>query len=77
MKLIEVDPAATETVEGTVNVAALLESVMVAPPVGAVFDNVTEQIAVPPADRLVGEQETSVRLGLATREIEVVAELPL
>ena len=58
VKPADADPAATDTVAGTVNAVALLESVMVAPPLGAVFDNVTEQAAVPPGFRLVGEQET-------------------
>ena len=62
---------------GTVNTAALLERLMVAPPAGAAFDSVTEQIAVPPDVRLVGEQETRVTLELATREIEALAEPPL
>ena len=76
LKLADVEPAAIETVAGTVKAAALLERLMVAPPVKAALDNVTEQADVPPPVRLVGEQEISVTLGLAVREIEAVAELP-
>jgi hypothetical protein len=77
VKLADVAPAATETVAGTVNAAALPDRLMVAPPVGAPFDNVTEQAAVPPPDRLAGEQETSVTVVWVVRAIETEAELPL
>jgi len=35
LKVPEIDPAATVTVAGTVSAAALLDSVTLAPPVGA------------------------------------------
>ena len=77
VKLAEVEPAATVTVAETVNAAALLDRLTVAPPVRAAFDNVTEQVDVPAEVKLVGEQETALTVGLATKEIEVLAELPL
>ena len=77
VKLAEVEPEATVTVAGTVNGAALLESVITAPPAGAAFDSVTEQAEVSPGFWLVGEQETWLTTVFAIREIDVFAELPL
>jgi hypothetical protein len=56
---------------------ALLERLTVTPPAGAAFDKVTEQAEVPPGFRLVGEHDTCVTTRAATREIDVLAELPL
>ena len=76
-KLTDVEPVGTETVAGTVNASALLERLMVAPPAGAALDSVTEQAAVPVGFKLVGEQETEVRMVMAINEIDAVEELPL
>jgi hypothetical protein len=77
VKLAEIEPVDIVTVAGTVNVAALLDRLTVAPPVTAAFDRVTEQAEVPAGVRLDGKQETPVTVGLATKEIEVSTELPL
>jgi hypothetical protein len=77
VKLADVEPAPTETVCGTVSGPALLERFTVAPPAGAAFDNVTEQAEVPPGPRLAGVHETCVTTVAATREMDVLAELPL
>jgi len=77
VKLAEIEPVDIVTVAGTVNAAALLDRLTVAPPVTAAFDRVTEQAEVPAEVRLDGEQETPVTVGLATKEIEVSTELPL
>ena len=61
--MTEVDPEATVTAAGTVNAAALLDRLTVAPPVSAAFDRVTEQVVVPPEIRVVGEQETELTVG--------------
>ena len=50
------DPAATDTLVGTVTELLLLESNTVAPPVGAAFVSVTVQLANPPLDRADGVQ---------------------
>ena len=47
MKRLEVWPAATVTLEGTVRLVLLLESDTANPPVGAAPVNVTEQEALP------------------------------
>jgi hypothetical protein len=77
VKLADVEPAGTWTAGGTVTPAGLLDRLMVAPPVGAAFDNVAEQAAVPPGDRLAGEQETKLTIVLVARAIETEAEPPL
>jgi hypothetical protein len=77
VKLADVEPAATETVWGTVSGAALLERLTVAPPAGAAFDKITEQAEVPPEFRLVGEHDTCVTTVFAINEIDTLAELPL
>ena len=75
--MAEVEPAGTDTVAGTVSTAALLERLMVAPPVRAAFDKVTEHAEMPDAVRVAGEHEAAETVGVATREIEVLAELAL
>jgi hypothetical protein len=77
LKLADVEPAGADTVAGTVSAGALLERLIVAPPVGAAFDRVTEQTEVAPESRLVGEQETELIVGLTTKEIDELLELPL
>jgi len=65
------------TAVGTVSTVTLLDRLIVAPPVNAAFERVTEQVEVPPESRLVGEQENELIVGLTSREIEVLEELPL
>jgi len=77
VKLTEVEPEDTVTAVGTINVATLLDRLTIAPPVNAAFESVTEQVEVPPESRLVGEQENELIVGLTSREIEVLEELPL
>jgi len=77
VKLAEVEPEDTVTAVGTVSTLTLLDRLIVAPPVSAGFERVTEQVDVPPERRLVGEQEKELIVGFTTREIEVLAELPL
>ena len=77
VNLVEVEPEDIGAVAGTVNAAALLDRLTVAPPVSAGLDRVTVQVAVPPESRLVDEQENELIVGLTTREIDVLAEVPL
>src|SRR5689334_20518226 len=77
VKLADVAPKDTVTAAGTMNVAALLNRLISAPPVNAAFESVTEQVEVPPESRLVGEQENELIVGLTNNEIEVLEELPL
>ena len=56
-------PAATATVPGAVRSGLLLASVMLVPPGGAAFVNVTVQLAVAPAFRLAGAQVTEDIVG--------------
>jgi len=77
VKFAEVEPADMVIVAGTGNTAALLDRLTIAPPVNAAFESVSEQVAVPPEIRLVGEQETELTVGLVSREIDEFAELPL
>ena len=66
-------PATTVTEAGTVNAAALLDSVTVAPPV---FDTVTVQVELPPDPRLAGAH-VSVLTTVAVASVMVaVAVLP-
>ena len=64
-----VPPAATVTDVGTVNAAALLDRIIVAPPV---FDSVTVQVELPPDPRLVGTQASELS---ATGDISVIAAI--
>ena len=77
VKLAEVEPEDTVTAVGTINVATLLDRLTIAPPVNAAFESVSEQVAVPPEIRLVGEQEMELTVGLVSREIDEFAEVPL
>ena len=65
------EPTAIET--GTVNAAALLDSVTVAP---AALDTVTVQVALPPDPRLVGLHVSPLTNTGAAREIVAVCVLP-
>ena len=77
VKFAEVAPDATFTDAGTVNAAALLESVTVMPPEPAACERVTVQADVPPEPRLVGLHDTWLTVVAATSEIDAVRELPL
>jgi hypothetical protein len=80
VKLAEVAPAATLTETGTVNAAALLDSVTAIPPEPAGCEIVTVQVDVPPELRPVGLHDrrvTVVTVVTATSEIDAVCELPL
>ena len=77
VKFAEVAPDATFTEAGTVNAAALLESVTVMPPDPAACESVTEHAEVPPELRLVGLHETRLTVVGAASEIDAVLELPL
>jgi len=77
LKVAVVEPAATVADAGTVSAVALLESVTLAPPVGAAWVRVTVHVLVECGPRLVGLQlreETCtatgvVRLMLAVAEV--------
>jgi hypothetical protein len=69
--VVLLDPTTTEA--GTVNAAALLDSVTVAPPV---FDTVTVQVALPPDAKLAGLHVTPLSSTGATSEIVAVSVLP-
>src|ERR1039457_5354294 len=64
-------PTPTVTEEGTVNAAALLDSVTVAPPD---FDTVTVQVELPPDPRLAGAHASALSTTGATSEIASVCE---
>jgi hypothetical protein len=70
-------PGATNTLPGTVNPTALLDSVTVAPPAPEAFDKLTVQLDAAPGPRLVGAHDTALTRVGATREIDAVCELPL
>ena len=73
VKVAVVLPDATATEAGTVNAAALSESVTVAPPV---FDTITVQVELPPDPRLVGLQVSPLSTTGATSEMFAVCVLP-
>jgi len=54
VKLVVVAPAATVTEVGTVSAALLSETATLEPPVGAAWDNVTVQVALPPEMTVAG-----------------------
>jgi hypothetical protein len=66
-------PATTVTEAGTVNAAALLDSVTVAPPV---FDTVTVQVELPPDPRLAGAHVSALTTVAVASVIVAVAVLP-
>ena len=71
---VAVVPAApTVTEAGTVNAAALLDSVTVAPPV---FDTVTEQVELPLDPRLAGAHVSALTTVAVASVIVAVAALP-
>ena len=66
-------PDATATEPGTVNAAALLDKVTVAP---IVFETVTVQVELAPGPRLVGVHTTPLNTTGATSEMAAVCVLP-
>ena len=70
-----VEPDATVTVPGTPNAPTLLDSPTATPPVPAAGDIVTVQVDPPPVTRLVGLQESPLRVG-TTSEMLAVFVLP-
>ena len=66
-------PAPTVTDAGTVNAAALLDSVTVAPPV---FDTVTVQVELPPDPRLAGAHVSALTTVAVASVMVAVAVLP-
>jgi hypothetical protein len=77
VKFAEVAPVATLTEAGTVNAAALLDSVTAIPPAPAGCEIVTLQVDVPPELRLVGLHDSNLTTVCATSEIDADCELPL
>ena len=67
-----VDPAATNTLDGTVATAVLLDNVTRAPPVGAAADKVTVPVtSSPPAmDWLDNETDSSVAVALVGEVVD-------
>jgi hypothetical protein len=61
-KVATMEPAATVTDAGSVNTGVLLESVTTTPPEAATLDSVTIHVEVAPELRLVGAQESEVRV---------------
>jgi len=78
VKVPVTEPAATETVAGTVMAAVLLlDRATLTPPEPAVCDKVTVQVVVAPGAMLAGEQATEVRLDVSDANvIDAVCELP-
>ena len=66
-------PELTATVDGTLNPAALLDSVTVAPPT---LDTVAVQVEVPPDPRLVGLHVKPISVTGGASEMVAVAVLP-
>ncbi|MGB9454589.1 MAG: hypothetical protein WCB12_00975 [Bryobacteraceae bacterium] len=77
VKFAEVSPDATVTEAGTVNAAALLDSVTVIPLEPAACDSVTVQADVPPELRLAGLHDSRLTDIGAKSDIDAACELPL
>ena len=73
MNVATVDPGATETEDGTVSAALLLESATVPP---AVFESVTVHVAVPPLFTDVGAQVSELTFAGAIRERDADCDDP-
>ncbi|MGB9459077.1 MAG: hypothetical protein WCB12_23745 [Bryobacteraceae bacterium] len=72
VKFADVAPEATATEAGTVNAAALLDSVTVIPPVPAACESVTVHEDVPLEFRLVGLHDTRLTVVGATSDTYAV-----
>jgi hypothetical protein len=73
-KVVEVAPAVTVAVAGTVRAVVLLERLTLVPPVGATLEMFTVQVAVLLAGRTVGAHASEDTVTGATRETEAVFE---
>ncbi len=76
-KVADVADAATVTEAGTVSVALVFDSVIVAPPAGAALVRPTVQVLDAFGPKLVGLHDTEETSGGATRVTTVLAELLL
>ena len=77
VKLAVVAPDATVTDPGTVSAALFEESPTDEPPAGAVCDNVTVQVEVPPDTTADGEQVKLETVAGAVTATVAVCEVPL
>jgi hypothetical protein len=79
VKLAVVVPEPTDTEAGTVRMLLLLESVIVAPPVGAACDSVAVQVELPPELIVTGAHcnVVTVTVTVWVTVTAAVAELPL
>jgi hypothetical protein len=77
VKVAVVAPAATGWEAGIGRAALLLDSVTVAPPVGATTDKLTVQVEAEPDTTLVGEHRRVETVGSGVTVTEAVAVLPL
>ncbi len=75
IKLPEAEPAGTKTDGGKVRAVLLLESVTVAPPVGAGKERVTLQVVVAPEESIDGLHCSETGISGGTRPREAVWEL--
>jgi len=71
------EPAATVTEAGTRSAAVLVESDTAAPPEPAVFDNLTAQVDVAPAPRLLDPHDNELKTTGVTSKSEAFLEMPL
>ena len=71
------NPAATDTVDGVLNVEFVLASVMTMPPAGAGWFTFTVQVLLAFGPRLVGLQESEERSTELASPTVVFIELPL
>ena len=76
LNVAAVDPAATITDVGTVNVALVFVSATVLPPVGAAWFSVTVQLLAPLGPRAVGSHASPVTTVGASRLMVICALLP-
>ncbi len=77
LKEATASPAGTETVDGAVKMELVLASVMTAPPAGAAWFTLMEQVAEAFGPRLAGLQESEETSTELASTIVAFAELPL
>ncbi len=77
VKVADVAPDVTVTDSGAVSRPLLVDIETRAPLLGAAPDKVMVQVAVPPLPRVVGEQDTELRVAGATSDKFAVCEIPL
>lgn len=71
VKLVEVDPAATVTVDGTVTAALSLTRLTLVPPLDAVAESATVQVVVAAPVNVLGEQLSDAGVGDALAAVAV------